>query len=100
MNFNKQFIFKILFLMMFSLKLSFVVYQNISQLSSVEKISCLLEVDESEEEEKNGLADFEKIQIKIDSFFTFSFLKKQKHHYVILLKTRFYQKNTQSSLHD
>lgn len=86
MTFNKQLIFKILFLMILSLKIGHVVYQNISQLTTTEKISCILDVDVSEEEEKNEFDESVKINQRAITFSTFSFLKKQKHHSITVLK--------------
>jgi hypothetical protein len=83
MTFNKQLIFKILFLMMLSLKIGYVVYQNVSQLTYTEEISCILDIDESEEEEKNEFDESVKINQKT---ITFSFLKKQKYHDIMVLK--------------
>jgi uncharacterized protein YpmS len=88
MTFNKLLIFKILFLMMLSLKIAHVVYQNISQLSSTEEISYILDIDESEEEEKNEFDESVKINQRTITFSTFSFLKKPKYHSITLLKRK------------
>ena len=71
---------------MLSLKGSFAIYQNvISHLSSNDEISFLLELDESEKEEKKELDESEKIQQKNNSTYTFSNFQTQTLNYHILL---------------
>jgi len=85
MKLDKQFLFKLLLLMMLSLKGSFAVYQNISELTSTEKISFFLDIDESEKEDKKELDESEKIQQKMNTSCTFSSLGNDKHHSNIVL---------------
>ena len=70
---------------MLSLKGSFAVYQNISELTGTEKISFFLDIDESEKEDKKELEESEKIQQKLNTAITFSALKKSKHNSNIVL---------------
>jgi hypothetical protein len=85
MKLNTHFFLKLLLLMMLSLKGSFAVYQNISELTSTEKISFFLDIDESEKEDKKELEESEKIQQKLNTAITFSALKKSKHNSNIVL---------------
>ena len=70
---------------MLSLKGSFAVYQNISELTGTEKISFFLDIDESEKEDKKELEESEKIQQKLNTAITFSAFKNSKHHSNIVL---------------
>ncbi len=68
-----------------SRKVSFVVFQSISQITNTEEISFFLDIDESEKEEKSELDESEKMQQKLYTTFTFSYPESTKQYTHILV---------------
>jgi len=68
MKLDKLFILRLFLLMSITLKVSHVVYQNVSLITDSTHISYVLELEESENEEKKELDESEKIQEKVNSF--------------------------------
>lgn len=78
-------IFKLIFLMILSLKVSYAIYQNISVVSNSIETAYVLDLDESEKEEKQETDESKKIHQNVKTHGVNSLVNKSNFNSIVAL---------------